>query len=130
MNEPGRQPPSLNEPWPGSANATSMSNAYSRTTGAAAAHTSSNRALVAHGVRHSHTRPYRPQTTGKAERFIQTAKREWAYARAYRTSAARTLMLPGFLYRYNSRRPHRGIGNITPFSRRGPPVDNLLGTDT
>lgn len=76
-----------------------------------------DRTLAAHGVRHSYTRPYRPQTNGKAERFIQTAKREWAYARAYRTSAARTLMLPGFLNRYNSRRPHRGIGNVTPLSR-------------
>jgi transposase InsO family protein len=75
------------------------------------------RALEASGVRHIYTRPYRPQTNGKAERFIQTAKREWAYARAYRTSAARTLMLPGFLNRYNRRRPHRGIGNATPLSR-------------
>ena len=76
-----------------------------------------NRALEAAGIRHIYTRPYRPQTNGKAERFIQTAKREWAYVRAYRSSAARTLMLPGFLNRYNRRRRHRGIGNITPFSR-------------
>ena len=73
--------------------------------------------LSAHDVRHVFTRPYRPQTNGKAERFIQTAKREWAYARAYRTSAARAAMLPGFLDRYNRRRPHRGIGNTTPLSR-------------
>ena len=75
------------------------------------------RALEALGARHIRTQPYRPQTNGKAERFIQTAKREWAYARAYRTSLARTGMLPGFLKRYNGRRPHRGIGNTTPLSR-------------
>jgi transposase InsO family protein len=75
------------------------------------------RALEALGVRHIRTRPYRPQTNGKAERFIQTAKKEWAYARAYRTSKVRTLMLTGFLNRYNRRRPHRGIGNTTPLSR-------------
>lgn len=75
------------------------------------------RSLEAAGARHIFTRPYRPQTNGKAERFIQTAQREWAYARAYRTSAWRTLALPGFLARYNRRRPHRGIGNRTPLSR-------------
>jgi len=73
--------------------------------------------LEALGVRHIRTRPYRPQTNGKAERFIQTAKREWAYARAYRSSPLRSLALPGFLNRYNRRRPHRGLGNRTPFSR-------------
>lgn len=76
-----------------------------------------NRALAAQGVRHIYTRPYRPQTNGKAERFIQTCKREWAYARAYRSSLARATMLPGFLNRYNRRRRHRGIGNTTPLSR-------------
>lgn len=75
------------------------------------------RALQTLGIRHVRTRPYRPQTNGKAERFIQTAKREWAYARAYRTSAVRTSMLAGFLHRYNSRRPHRALGNHTPLSR-------------
>lgn len=75
------------------------------------------RTLAHLGVRHVRTRPYRPQTNGKAERFIQTAKREWAYARSYRSSAARTSMLTGFLDRYNCRRPHRGIGNTTPLSR-------------
>ena len=74
-------------------------------------------ALEALGVRHVRTRPYRPQTNGKAERFIQTAKKEWAYARAYRSSVIRSLALPGFLHRYNGRRPHRGIGNRTPLSR-------------
>ena len=75
------------------------------------------RTLAELGVRHVRTRPYRPQTNGKAERFIRTAKNEWAYASAYKTSAVRTRLLSGFLNRYNRRRPHRGIGNVTPFSR-------------
>ncbi len=75
------------------------------------------RALEAMGVRHIRTRPYRPQTNGKAERFIQTAKREWAYTRVYRSSLARTGALDGFPNRYNSRRPHRALGNHTPLSR-------------
>lgn len=75
------------------------------------------RAVEALGARQIFTRPYRPQTNGKAERFIQTAKRGWAYKRAYRSSAIRTQMLSGFLNRYNSRRPHRSLGNTTPLSR-------------
>jgi transposase InsO family protein len=75
------------------------------------------RALERMEVRHIFTRPYRPQTNGKAERFIQTAKREWAYKRAYRSSAARTLALKSFLNRYNGRRRHHGIGLQTPLSR-------------
>ena len=75
------------------------------------------RAVHAWGARQIYTRPYRPQTNGKAERFIQTAKREWAYRRAYRTSAIRTQMLPAFLDRYNRRRPHRALGNTSPLSR-------------
>ena len=75
------------------------------------------RAVQAWGARQIYTRPYRPQTNGKAERFIQTAKREWAYRRAYRTSAIRTQMLPAFLDRYNRRRPHRALGNTSPLSR-------------
>lgn len=73
-----------------------------------------NRALDERDIRHLYTRPYRPQTNGKAERFIRTAKNEWAYRRPYRSSVARTMMLPAFLNRYNTRRRHRGIGNRTP----------------
>lgn len=76
-----------------------------------------NRALAAQGVRQVYTQPYRPQTNGKAERFIRTAKNGWAYKRAYKNSQARTLMLTAFLNRYNSRRPHRALGNVTPLSR-------------
>jgi len=75
------------------------------------------RTLEALGVRHVRTRPYRPQTNGKAERFIRTAKKEWGHARAYRSSAIRSFALPGFLNRYNRRRPHRGLGNRTPLGR-------------
>jgi len=75
------------------------------------------RALERMEIRHIFTRPYRPQTNGKAERFIQTAKREWAYKRAYRNSAARTQALKSFLNRYNGRRPHHGIDRQTPLSR-------------
>ncbi len=74
-------------------------------------------AVAAHGARQIYTRPYRPQTNGKAERFIQTAKRGWAYKRAYRSSPVRARMLPAFLDRYNRRRPHRALGNATPLSR-------------
>lgn len=75
------------------------------------------RAVADAGARQIYTRPYRPQTNGKAERFIQTALRRWAYRRPYRSSLIRTLMLPAFLDRYNRRRPHRALGNTTPLSR-------------
>lgn len=66
------------------------------------------------GVRHLTTRPYHPQTNGKAERFIQTALRRWAYKRPYRTSTHRNAALPDFLETYNFERPHRAIGRIPP----------------
>lgn len=69
------------------------------------------------GARHVLTRPYRPQTNGKAERFIQTLLREWAYARPYESAAARARALGPWLERYNHRRPHRGIGGKTPITR-------------
>jgi transposase InsO family protein len=78
------------------------------------------------GLRHIRTRPYTPKTNGKAERFIQTSLREWAYARAYRHSQERRAQLPHWLHRYNWHRPHAGIDDKTPISRLGLPQDNLL----
>ncbi len=76
------------------------------------------RAVAAvHGLALRLTRPYRPQTNGKAERFIQILQAEWAYARPYRSNAERLAALPRWLYRYNHRRPHGGIGGAVPTSR-------------
>jgi transposase InsO family protein len=69
------------------------------------------------GLRHYWTRPYRPQTNGKAERFIRTCLGEWAYARAYSTSVARASALPDFLRYYNQDRFHMGINGLTPMQR-------------
>jgi len=77
-------------------------------------------------LRHIFTKPYTPQTNGKAERFIQTSLREWAYARAYNTSDERTAELPRWLHRYNWHRPHGSIGAEPPISRLGFARNNLL----
>lgn len=78
------------------------------------------------GLKHVRTKPYTPKTNGKAERFIQTALREWAYAQAYPTSDQRALELPIWLHRYNWSRPHGGIQSKVPISRLGLSGDNLL----
>ena len=78
------------------------------------------------GIRHIRTRPYTPKTNGKAERFIQTALREWAYAKAYTHSDRRTEELPLWLHRYNWHRPHGSLKANTPISRLGLSEDNLL----
>jgi transposase InsO family protein len=78
------------------------------------------------GLKHIRTRPYTPRTNGKAERFIQTALREWAYAVAYPTSKHRAAELPVWLHRYNWHRPHGSLKSKTPISRLGLTVDNLL----
>jgi transposase InsO family protein len=78
------------------------------------------------GLKHIRTKPYTPKTNGKAERFIQTALREWAYAKAYPTSDCRAHELPIWLHRYNWHRPHGGIKLQTPISRLGLSKDNLL----
>jgi transposase InsO family protein len=76
------------------------------------------------GVRHLRTRAYRPQTNGKAERFIRTMLAGWAYGAIYGTSRERTAALDGWLYRYNHHRPHRSIGRQPPITR----LNNLLGS--
>lgn len=78
------------------------------------------------GIRHKRTRPYTPRTNGKAERFIQTALREWAYARAYQHSEQRARHLPYWLHQYNWHRPHASLGKRPPVSRL-PGVNNLVG---
>jgi len=82
------------------------------------------------GLRHIRTKPYSPKTNGKAERFIQTALREWAYARAYRTSDERADEMPVWLHRYNWHRPHGGIEYQTPISRLGLSRNSLLKLHT
>jgi transposase InsO family protein len=78
------------------------------------------------GLKHIFTKPYTPKTNGKAERFVQTTLREWAYAQAYPSSDDRAAALPGWLHRYNWHRPHGGIQSQTPISRLGLTEDNLL----
>lgn len=78
------------------------------------------------GLKHSFTRPYRPQTNGKAERFIQSALREWAYGIAYGRSSERTAMLKRWTHHYNWHRPHQGIGGAAPISRLRRSRNNLL----
>jgi transposase InsO family protein len=76
-------------------------------------------------IRHLRTRPYRPQTNGKAERFIRTMLNGWAYGAIYRTSQERTHALDGWLWHYNHRRQHSALGHQPPISRT-----NLLGSYT
>src|SRR5205814_8437609 len=76
------------------------------------------------GLRHLRTQPYRPRTNGKAERFIQTLQREWAYGSAYANSDERRLQLPHWVNHYNSNRPHGSLGHRTPAAR----LAELTGT--
>jgi transposase InsO family protein len=78
------------------------------------------------GLKHIRTKPYTPKTNGKAERFIQTSLREWAYVRAYQHSDERIAELPRWLHRYNWHRPHGSIGASPPISRLGLSRNNLL----
>jgi transposase InsO family protein len=82
------------------------------------------------GLKHVRTRPYRPQTNGKAERFIQSSIREWAYASSYDTSAHRADRLPRWLHHYNWHRPHSSLGLKPPVSRLRLSENNLLTLHT
>jgi transposase InsO family protein len=77
-------------------------------------------------IKHLRTRPYTPRTNGKAERFVQTSLREWAYARAYNTSDERAAELPVWLHRYNCHRPHGSLQSKPPITRLTQTEDNLL----
>lgn len=83
-------------------------------------------ALARAGARHIRTRPYTPRTNGKAERFIQSALRERAYARPYASWAERTRAAAHWINSYNLTRPHAGINGLTPWQR----LNNLLGNDS
>jgi transposase InsO family protein len=78
-------------------------------------------------IRHLRTRPYRPQTNGKAERFIRTLLGGWAYGAVYRTSSERTAALDGWLWHYNHQRKHSALGHKPPFARLTERT-NLIGT--
>jgi hypothetical protein len=82
------------------------------------------------GLRHIRTRPYTPRTNGKAEHFIQTALRQWAYARAYDISRQRAAELPYWMHRYNWHRPHASIGSVLPISTLRLTGKNLLKLQT
>ena len=82
--------------------------------------------LQAIGARHLTTKPYRPRTNGKAERFIQTCLREWLYAKPYPSSDERTAAMPGWLHSYNHHRPHAALECLTPAER----LNKVLGNDS
>ena len=83
-------------------------------------------ALTEKGIRHERTRPYRPQTNGKAERFIQTSLREWIYGAPYASSAERSAAMTPWLTHYNTQRPHSALKHLPPWQR----LNNLLGNDS
>ena len=82
-----------------------------------------NQVLSATGVKHRYTRPYRPQTNGKVERFNRTLAREWAYAHTYTSQTQREAAYQTWLHHYNHHRPHTALNGQTPTSR----IHNLTG---
>ena len=87
-------------------------------------------ACAAAALRHHRTRPYHPRTNGKAERFIQTLLREWAYKRPYSTSRQRTKRLERFLRHYNTDRPHAALDRLPPASRLPAAENNVMRNNT
>ena len=87
-------------------------------------------AVAALGLKHRFTRPYTPKTNGKAERFIQTSLREWAYAHAYAHSGQPSARLPFFLHNYNWHHHHHSLKLRSPISRLRLPLNNLLSLHT
>ncbi|MDH6284779.1 IS481 family transposase [Prescottella agglutinans] len=85
-------------------------------------------AALGSAIVHKRTRPYRPQTNGKVERFNRTLVAEWAYADTYRSDEARSATYQDWLHHYNHHRPHTGIGGLSPIERVG--VHNLPGNYT
>ena len=85
-------------------------------------------AIAVHGLKHKRTRPYTPRTNGKAERFIQTSIREWAYATPFQTSAERTSAMHPWLHDYNTERPHSALNGKPPIGRIN--SNNVLGNDS
>jgi transposase InsO family protein len=81
-------------------------------------------------IKHIRTRLYTPRTNGKAERFIQTAIREWAYARIYQNSEERNSYLQPWIHQYNWHRPHASLNQMPPFSRSRIDGNNLLRHDS
>jgi transposase InsO family protein len=86
------------------------------------------RAIGDAGLKHKRTRPYRPQTNGKAERFIQTSLREWAYLQAFESSTARSQAMRPWLHSYNTERPHAALAGQSPLTRLN--RDNLHSNDS
>ena len=80
------------------------------------------------GLRHIRTRPYTPRTNGKAERFIQSSLREWAYAQTFTSSDERKHAMQHWIHRYNHTRPHCALRGKPPISRIA--RDNVLGNDS
>jgi transposase InsO family protein len=85
-------------------------------------------ACKAAGVKHKRTKPYTPRTNGKAERFIQTSLREWAYRQAFDSSAARSQAMRPWLHAYNTQRPHAALAGKPPLTRLK--RDNLHSNDS
>ncbi len=85
-------------------------------------------ALSQHAITHKRTRPYTPKTNGKAERFIQSSIREWAYATPFSSSAQQHAAMHPWLHDYNTARPHSALGGKTPVTRLN--RDNVLGSDS